>query len=157
MRQLEEREFRDGRIAGPPSGRGRSVTVNLNESPLGWLKARGMISDAQYEAGERVRADYETASLGPCVTMRWDSGPRAPARGAAPDHVDPSHVRIAAKDRFDGAIAAAGPGLSDIVWRVICANETLPNAEKALGWPVRAGKLVLTLALDRIADFYGIR
>jgi hypothetical protein len=30
------------------------------------------------------------------------------------------------------------------------------EAETALGWPARAGKLVLTLALDRVADYYQI-
>jgi hypothetical protein len=30
------------------------------------------------------------------------------------------------------------------------------EAESALGWPARAGKLVLTIALDRIAAFYRI-
>jgi hypothetical protein len=30
----------------------------------------------------------------------------------------------------------------------------LPVAEKALAWPARSGKLVLGLALDRVADFY---
>ncbi len=51
---------------------------------------------------------------------------------------------------------AAGPGLSDILWRVVCACEGLSVAEKALGWPVRAGKLVLGMALDRLADHYGL-
>jgi hypothetical protein len=37
---------------------------------------------------------------------------------------------------------------------VICAGEALPVAEKGLGWPARAGRLVLTLALDRLADHY---
>ena len=45
------------------------------------------------------------------------------------------------------AIAAAGPGLSDILWRIVCAGEGMREAETALGWPARAGKLVLTLAL----------
>jgi hypothetical protein len=53
-------------------------------------------------------------------------------------------------------LAAAGPGLADVLWRVVCACETLPDAEKALAWPVRSGKLVLKLALDRVADFYRI-
>jgi hypothetical protein len=61
---------------------------------------------------------------------------------------------MAAKARFDAAVAAAGPGLADVLWRVVCAGETLSDAEKAMAWPVRSGKLVLSLALDRVADFY---
>ena len=64
--------------------------------------------------------------------------------------------QVAAKQRFDGALAAAGSGLSDVLWRVVCAGETLPVAEKALDWPVRSGKLVLKIALERVADFYRI-
>src|SRR5688500_12020777 len=37
----------------------RSVTVNLAESPLGWLLARNHISRRQYDAGECLRADWE--------------------------------------------------------------------------------------------------
>ena len=68
-----------------------------------------------------------------------------------------SDRQLAAKARFDGAIAEAGPGLSDILWRVACACEGLPDAERALEWPARSGKLVLKLALDRVAGFYRIR
>lgn len=134
----------------------RSVTVNLAESPLGWLKAHGHVSARQYEAGERLRADWERAQLGPRVTMRWDAPPTdRGARGAPPAH-DPGTAGIAAKARFDAAVAAVGPGLSDVLWRVVCAGEGMREAEGALGWPARAGKLVLGLALDRLADFYRI-
>jgi hypothetical protein len=70
--------------------------------------------------------------------------------------MDPTLVQIAAKRRFDAAVAAAGPGLADILWRVVCAGEGLSLAEKGLGWPARAGKLVLGLALDRVASHYGL-
>ncbi|WP_267397736.1 DUF6456 domain-containing protein [Sphingomonas sp. GC_Shp_5] len=143
MRQLVERSI----------GSGRSVTVNAAESPLGWLKARGLVSARQFEAGERLRGDYETASLGPRVTMRW--APRVDGEGGG--GLDPSTAQIAAKRRFDAAIGAAGAGLADILWRVVCAGEGLPAAEKGLGWPARAGRLVLTLALDRVADHYRLR
>ncbi|NJB95843.1 hypothetical protein CA233_12010 [Sphingomonas sp. ABOLD] len=147
MRELVER----------PTGKGRSVTVNLGESPLDWLRARGHVDARQYEAGERLRGDYETASLGPRVTMRWDAAPREGGRRAAPEPLDPTLAQIAAKRRFDAAIAAVGGGLSDILWRVVCAGEGLGAAEKGLGWPARAGKLVLCLALDRVADHYRLR
>ena len=65
--------------------------------------------------------------------------------------------QLDAKQRFEAAVAAAGPGLSDILWRVVCGGEGMRDAETALGWPARAGKLVLSLALDRIADYYRIR
>ena len=156
MRHLVEREIDEhGAIGKRPAARGRrrSVTVNLAESPLAWLSARGKLDTRQFEAGERLRADYETAALGPRVTMRWEPTPAAKRSGPT-DHLDPTTAQIAAKRRFDGAIAAAGPGLADVLWRVVCAGEGLPAAERALGWPARAGKLVLCFALDRVADHY---
>jgi len=53
-------------------------------------------------------------------------------------------------------MAAAGSGLSDILWRAACGCESLPDAEKELFWPARSGKLVLKLALERVAVFYRI-
>ncbi len=47
----------------------RSVTINIAESPLTWLHAHGHLEDRLYEAGERLRADWERAQLGPGVTM----------------------------------------------------------------------------------------
>ena len=55
------------------------------------------------------------------------------------------------------AVASAGPGLADILWRIVCDGQGMREAESALGWPARAGKLVLTFALDRVADYYRIR
>jgi hypothetical protein len=40
---------------------------------------------------------------------------------------------------------------------VVCSGEGRREAETALGWPARAGKLDLCLALARVADFYRIR
>jgi len=135
----------------------RSVTVNLAESPLGWLFARGFVSQRQFDAGERLRFDWERGQLAPRVTMTWDSAPVASGRSGSPPQPDLSGTQIDARQRFEHAIASAGPGLADILWRVVCAGEGMREAETALGWPTRAGKVVLTLALDRIADHYRIR
>lgn len=137
--------------AMPGSAR-RRVTVNLAESPLGWLRARKLIDARQFEAGERLRADYEMAALGPRVTMQWEARVDGGTTG-----LDPTLAQIAAKRRFDTAVDTVGPGLNDVLWRVVCACEGLPTAEKALGWPARAGRVVLTLALDRLASHYGLR
>ena len=152
---LVERELTsEGPARSPPRRGRRSATVNLAESPLTWLHARGHLSERQLAAGEQLRADWERAQLAPRVTMRWDPV-RVP--GGPEADLTPGERQLAARARFDGAIAMAGPGLSDILWRVACAGEGLPSAERALGWPVRSGKLVLGLALDRVADFYRLR
>ena len=143
-------------LPGAPARGGRSVTVNLGESPLGWLMARGLISQRQFAAGERLRADWTLAGMAPRVTMRWDDGPRSRGARAPGGALDPTLAQIAAKRRMEAALAAAGTGLNDILWRVVCAGEGIEGAEKALGWPRRAGKLVLLMGLDRVADYYGV-
>ncbi|WP_265563671.1 DUF6456 domain-containing protein [Sphingomicrobium arenosum] len=154
-RQLEEVGIEGDVVGGQP--RRRSVTVNRLESPLGWLRSRGHVSERQYEAGERLRDDYERAQLSGRVTMAWDASPVARSRGGSAGAPDRSASQLDAKRRFDEAVAAAGKGLGDILWRVVCAGEGMRDAESALGWPTRAGKLVLVMALDRVADFYRIR
>ena len=154
-RMLAERELT---VEGPLRGTGargkrRSVTVNLAESPLGWLHARGHLDDRLFAAGERLRADYERAQLGANVTMRWDP---VRVKSTGDQGLNATERQIAAKARFDDALREAGSGLQDILWRVVCACEPVPDAEKALGWPARSGKLVLKLALDRVADFYRV-
>jgi hypothetical protein len=135
----------------------RSVTVNMVESPLGWLLAHKMVSRRQFDAGELLRSDWERSGLSTRVTMQWDCAPVGRQRGGAAGAPDILASQIDARRRFDSAVAAAGPGLSDILWRVVCSGEGMREAETALGWPARAGKVVLALALDRIADFYRIR
>lgn len=153
QRKLVERELTPEGPRRKPgvAPRRRSVTVNLAESPLGWLHAHGHLDDRLFAAGEKLRRDYERAQLAPVVTMRWE-----PVRIRGVARLTQTEGQIAARRRFDGAIAAAGKGLADILWRVVCACETVPAAEKALEWPARSGKLVLRLALDRVADFYRI-
>ena len=155
-RLLAERSLDpDGRAPGK-SRPARSVTVNLAESPLGWLFARGHLTRRQFDAGERLRLDYERSALSQRVTMAWDSAPVARSRGGPSLGPEASLVHIDSRRRFETAVAAAGPGLSDILWRIVCAGEGMREAESALGWPARAGKLVLTIALDRLADHYRI-
>jgi len=159
-RLLAERPLpRDGTERRRPAKRraARTVTVNLAESPLGWLRARGLVSARQYEAGEALRADWERAQLAPAVTMRWDSAARGKAARAAPEPAPPTVRQVAARRRFDAALEAVGAGLTDLLWRVVCAGEGMRDAERAFGWPARTGRVVLAIALDRLADHYRMR
>jgi len=160
-RLLHERALADEATqkGGAPSSRRpvRSVTINVSESPLGWLFARGHVTQRQFDAGERLRTDWERGQLAPRVTMAWDSAPVMRGRSGSAPKADLTGAQIDARRRFEHAIEKSGPGLADILWRIVCAGEGMREAETALGWPARAGKVVLTLALDRIADYYRIR
>jgi hypothetical protein len=116
-RLLDERSLDGGGRGGSEKRPARSVTVNLAESPLGWLRTRGHISERQFDAGEQLRMDWERAQLAPSVTMRWDAAPVARGRSGAKSAWQPAEGQMHAKERFEAAVAAAGPGLSDILWR----------------------------------------
>ncbi|HEY0149003.1 MAG TPA: DUF6456 domain-containing protein [Allosphingosinicella sp.] len=156
-----EREAAAAAAAGARSRRirkvPRSLVKNLADSPLGWLLARGHVSERQFAAGEQLRADWERAQLAPRVTANLDAPPNSRTARGAPMPLDATTAQIAAKRRFEAAVAAVGPGLSDILWRVVCSGDAMRDAEQALGWPARAGKLVLAMALDRLAGFYRLR
>jgi hypothetical protein len=135
-------------------GEETSVIVNEGESPLGWLHARGAIDHIQLQAGERLRRDYTLAQLEPRVCIDL-SAPVVLGSG----HINAAFVSdtaLAAKQRFSKAMSAVGPGLSNLLFDVCCALKGLEAAEKSQGWPRRSGKVVLAIALGRLAAHYGI-
>lgn len=69
QRLLTERLIESGATSDGARRPTRSVTVNIAESPLGWLLSRGLVSRRQFDAGERLRSDWERAQLAPRVTM----------------------------------------------------------------------------------------
>jgi hypothetical protein len=157
-RLLAERPLpRDGVDRRKRARAARTVTVNLAEAPLGRLRARGLVSARQFEAGEKLRADWQRAQLAPPVTMRWDAAPADKNARSAPEPAAPTLKRVAARRRFDAAVKAVGPGLTDLLWRVVCAGEGMRDVEAAMGWPARTGRVVLGIALDRLADHYRVR
>jgi len=156
IRELVEHPLPGSAHSAPSPKSTRTVTVNLAESPLSWLHARGHLTDRQMLAGETLRRDYETAAIGAVVTMSWDNAPRSRQKRGAPLAMNRTERMLSAKARFDGALDALGTDLSDIAWRIICVGESMPAAERDMSWPARSGKLVLRIALDRLAGFYRI-
>lgn len=140
----------------------RSVVANLSDSPLWWLKSRKdkngrpLISQAQFDAGERLRHDWEMAHRGPRVTMNWDMTIRDGGQSFSDKAYDPTPAELNAKLRLERALEALGPGLSDVVLHVCCRHEGLESAERTLNWPQRSGKVVLSIALSQLARHYGL-
>jgi hypothetical protein len=142
------------RVIHDDDGDERVAIVNEAESPLSWLKSRGGIDAVQFEAGERLRHDYTLAQLEPrlCVDL---SAPVVLGSGPVKAGFI-SDTALAAKQRFAKALSVVGPGLSDLLFDVCCALKGLEAAESGRKWPRRSGKVVLGLALDRLAAHYGI-
>lgn len=110
-RLLGERSIDGGIVGSRRASSGRTVTVNLAESPLGWLFSRNLVTPRQFDAGERLRMDWERAQLAPRVTMSWDAVPPSQGRGGFESAADPTSAQIDARSRFHAAVESAGPGL----------------------------------------------
>ena len=143
------------RLIVDPDGVEREANVNEAESILLRLKARKLIGEAQCEAGERLRRDWTIAQLSPRLGVDLAQPMMPGTRGQKPEALLADTV-LAAKQRFAAAMTAVGPGLSDLLYDVCCAMIGLEDAERQFGWPARAGKIVLALALDRLALHYGL-
>jgi hypothetical protein len=132
----------------------RVVQVNIGESPLARLKARDLVDGTQFAAGERLRRDYTLAQLTP--RMGVDLSAPVVSGGRGPDADTVSDIAVASRQRFSRAMAAAGQGLSDLAFEVCCDLVSLERAEARRGWSKRSGRVVLCLALDRLAAHYGM-
>lgn len=136
------------------------VTVDDGESPLAWLArrtgrdGRPLISAEQFVAGERLRADFTRGNLTPRVTSNWDAPTGRARRGADPGEM--TDVALASRQRVQLALEACGPELSGILLDVCCFLRGLEDVERERGWPSRSAKVVLQLALDRLARHYGL-
>ena len=139
----------------------RKMLVNDGESPLGWLfrrkgpDGRPLIAEIQFKAGEKLRSDFTLAQLNPRLAVDLTAPVVAGRRGAPSDMALPEIV-LAAKQRFAYALKAVGPGLSDLLIDVCCHLTGLEAAERQNGWPQRSAKIVLQIALDRLAAHYGM-
>ena len=48
------------------------MTINVAESPLGWLLSHGHVTQRQFDAGERLRSDWERAQGKVVLTLALD-------------------------------------------------------------------------------------
>jgi hypothetical protein len=141
----------------------RPAIVNDSESPLRWLASRkdkngkSMLAAFQLEAGERLRADYQFAGLTAKVTSSWNPAAQGSSSGGSNNDATALMDNVmAARQRVVRAVAAVGPELAGILVDVCCHLKGLEEAEKNEGWPQRSGKVILQLALTRLARHYGL-
>ncbi|MEM1161866.1 MAG: DUF6456 domain-containing protein [Pseudomonadota bacterium] len=159
----QHREMGEKLFANKETGKPEPKAVNLGESPIGWLARRKgsdgkpFLGPEEVEAAERLRCDFEAANLGPQIAQDWQRFLTPSDRlSGTPQHHGPGGGATAARDRVMAALASLGPGLADVVMRTCCFLEGLEACERRMGWSARSGKVVLQLALHRLADHYGL-
>jgi hypothetical protein len=136
------------------------VVFDEAESPLGWLARRKgrdgqpLIQAVQFQAGERLRADFTRAQLTPSVTSSWDPSRAGGRRGQGGGGTFTDAV-VAAREQVRRALDAVGPEFAGLLLDVCCFLKGLEDIERERRWPPRTGKIVLQLALDRLARHYG--
>jgi hypothetical protein len=135
------------------------VRMDAEESPLDWLRRRKdrngapMIDEAAYQAGERLRTDIMLAGLMPGVTARWDA---MPTGGGPVSPSDATDRIVAARQRIRHAFDAIGSDFSDLLMDFCGFLKGLEQIERERQWPQRSAKIVVRLALARLAEHYGI-
>lgn len=140
-----------------------SVLVNESESPLAWLArrkgrdGRTMISPNQFIAGEKLRADFTRGHLSPRVTSDWSAPTGGRSRTFGGGAGEMTDLIVASRQRVRLAMEACGPEFSGLLMDVCCFLRGLEEVERERGWPLRSAKIVLQLALDRLARHYGLR
>ena len=137
------------------------VALDELESPLAWLARRKgrngkpLIEPVQFQAGERLRADFTRAHLAPNVTSSWDSS-RALGRRGQSGGATFSDAVVAAREQVNRALEAVGPEFAGVLLDVCCFLKGLEDVERERRWPMRSAKVVLQLGLDRLARHYGL-
>lgn len=143
-------------------GESRQVLVDERESPLLWLyrrkgrDGRPQLSDGEFAAGERFRADLTRARMLPRTTMNWDASlsPDDRAPGAR-DPAAATDAALAARQRVRLACERLGADLAGIAIDVCGFLKGLDQIERERHWPARSAKIVLRLALAGLEDHYG--
>jgi hypothetical protein len=136
----------------------RTAVVNWSESPLGQLmRRRGragepFLSSAEFQAGERLRADYTRGQIMPRLGANWVASVSSGRRdGGIADLTD---AALAARMRVDKAVRAVGPELAGVLVDVCCFLKGMEAVEMERGWPARSAKIVLKTALGVLARHY---
>lgn len=138
----------------------RPTLVNEGESPLAWLArrkdrdGRPFLAPEQIEAGERFRRDVTQAAILQRVTADWQAAIGSARGGGAGANI--ADVAIDARRRLSLAFDAVGPELGGLLTDVCGYLKGLELVESERGWPQRSAKVVLKIALERLALHYGL-
>ena len=139
------------------------TAIRREKSALDWLRDRRqkdgsrLISDIEYQAGDRIRQDFWRARMMPSVTTNYSAaltGGRAASGGGGA--MEFRQGVLDARERVRRALVAVGNDYAGLLVDICCLDRKLTDVELEAGWPKRSGKVILQLALRQLARHYGI-
>lgn len=141
-------------------GHWQAVIVNSAESPLAMLyrlnkqTGKRFLSDEEFLAGERLRADFTRGNMLPSITANWTAWNTKRLRGQRGGAAELSDHAIDCRARVDKALKAVGPELSGVLLDICCFLKGLELVERERSWPVRSAKILLKTALSILHRHY---
>lgn len=149
--------------ARPVSGdlRDGQPAISTGESPLSRLYARkerngaSWLGRMEFDAGERLRSDFEKACLQPRVSANWEAS--VAGRGRSGNGLaELSDFAMDARRRVHAALDVLGPELAGAVMDICCFLKGLETVERERRWPPRSAKLMLKTGLQLLVRHYGL-
>jgi hypothetical protein len=141
-------------------GKAQIVALNLDESPLAALMRRkgkdgaSFLNIDEYNAGERLRADFTKGMLMQRVSANWSAAVSGGRRGGNDGLANLTDQSLASRQRLEKALEAVGPELSGILIDICCFLKGVEQVELERRWPQRSAKLLLKAALGSLARHY---
>lgn len=135
---------------------------NHNESPLMRLftrktkNGRTYITTEEFQAGERLRKDFEKGQLQPKISANIQGSVGSGSSAFSSSVSDINDFAIDARKRVGLAMEKLGPELSGATVDICCFLKGLEVVERERQWPPRSAKLMLKTALSLLANHYGI-
>jgi hypothetical protein len=126
-------------------------TGKRRQSTLDYMMQHGMIDRARYEAATLFIADYELATTSAHLTMDL-SAPIPKHRRSGPGTI--SDAVIDAVSRCKAALAAVGAPINRLILDVCINDLALLEIERDQQWPRSSAKIVIAIALERLARHY---
>jgi len=155
--KMEEREIFD------ESGEMIVVQVNVAQSPLLWLfrqkdeRGERFLAPSEFAAGERLRQDYAASAMGRISSSDWTRVRQSHRIFASSCTSDATNLMgLDARRRVMSALQSVGPVLDRLLFSTLIREQGLSLQEKERHWPKSSAKIVLRIALSRLADHYGI-
>ncbi|WP_319410627.1 DUF6456 domain-containing protein [uncultured Cohaesibacter sp.] len=154
-------------IARTSKAKHKYVAPQGEASPLQQLAKRKnsdgkpYLGASEVEAGERLCRDFERGQLVRALGINWQRlGQRegAISKNARGSKAREGHgdAALDAQDRFRAAIKYVGEEFADPLIDFCCFLKGLEELERTRSWPARSAKLVMSLALKRLARYYGL-